>query len=169
MDLQYFPNFLSKEEQERTISNTLYSKNWRFGHASADDDAFRFWSIDLTEDPFFSNTIFNKIRETVGINLRLTKVYANGQTYGQCGSVHKDVHGGNCDLTFLYYPLMWKPIYGGHIILDDGQEVINVLPKENLGLMFKSDIDHVGMEPSRHYNGLRISIAYKMKMENYNV
>ena len=169
MNLQYFPDFLSKEDQELTISKTLYSKNWQFGHSSADNDSFHFWSIDLTKDPFFSNTILNKICETVGINLRLIKVYANGQTYGQSGSVHKDLHNGDCDLTFLYYPLIWKPIYAGHLILDDGQEVISVLPKENLGLMFKSDIDHVGMEPSRHYKELRISIAFKMKVEKRNV
>ena len=167
MNLQYFPDFLSKEDQEHIINKTLYSKNWKFGHGS-DDNTIRFWSIDLTKDAFFSNDVFNKICETVSINLRLIKVYANGQTYGQSGNIHKDVHDG-CDLTFLYYPLVWKPIYAGHLILDDGQEVISVLPKENLGLMFKSDIDHVGMEPSRHYKELRVSIAFKMKVEKYNV
>ena len=91
----------------------------------------------------------------------VNRIYANGQTAGQCGTPHKD----DGDLTFLYYPLTeWEIKWQGHLIFldekDEGDKI--VFYKPNRAVLFDGKQRHYADAPSRFYNDLRISLAYKL-------
>ena len=93
------------------------------------------------------------------------RIYANGQTSGQCGTLHID----DGDSTFLYYPNPeWKTDYQGHLIFFNGDEEDSeacriVEYKPNRAIFFDGKIPHYADAPDRCYNDLRISLAYKLK------
>ena len=108
-------------------------------------------------------------------NYCVSRIYANGQTAGQCGSAHPD----DGDLTFLYYPNPeWNYEWQGHLIfmenesnkLPEGNNFVNpnmetsriVSYKPNRAVLFPGSIWHYADAPSRFFNGLRISLAYKL-------
>ena len=164
MNLRLCPNFLEKKDWDTTISKTLKSQNWSFSGSSADKD-FDFWYMELTQDNFFSEYFLNKIENTFKKKFKLSRVYANGQTHGLSGSMHQD-NGEDVDNTFLYYVgPEWSMEWGGHTIFHDSisNETISQFPIPNLGILFDSNLQHFGMEPTRHCKKLRVSIAFKMK------
>ena len=91
------------------------------------------------------------------------RIYANGQTATQHGSPHTD----DGDFTFLYYPNpRWKPQWGGalHFFDDDGATVHAVDYKPNRAVFFPADLVHAAEAPSDEFPGLRVSLAYKLKL-----
>ena len=165
MDLKVQSNFLDRLEWDYVIDKTIHSKNWAFFGTSASDDNFTFWGINLKSDSFFSDFFLKKIESVYNKKFKLSRVYANGQTYGLPGSLHTD-NGEDVDNTFLYYVgPEWNLEWGGHTVFHDIKTnmVHNQLPVPNTGILFDSDILHVGMEPTRHCKALRVSIAFKLK------
>ena len=119
---------------------------------------------NLEEEDYFNTFLFEKIKEALDFKdgVRVRRIYANGQTAGQCGSPHID----DGDFTFLYYPnLEWKVEDQGHLFFFKDEEVSRVIQyKPNRALVFPAKIMHYADAPSRFYNGLRISLAYKLKV-----
>ena len=48
------------------------------------------------------------------------------------------------------------------ILNDDGEEGRMIIYRSNRALLFDSNICHYACAPSRFFNGLRISLAYKL-------
>ena len=89
------------------------------------------------------------------------RIYANGQTAGQYGTPHYD----DGDLTFLYYPSpVWDTNWQGHLMfMNEVDEVVRVVEhKSNGAVLFPGIIKHYADAPHRWFNGLRISLAYKL-------
>jgi hypothetical protein len=83
-------NFLTKEELD-TANNIIANNKWIYGHISGSKDIETpVWKMDLMENTFFSLTIKNAIERCFSKKLKLLRVYANGQTFGQDGGFHKD-------------------------------------------------------------------------------
>ena len=74
-------------------------------------------------------------------------------------------------MTFLYYPNHeWNPNWQGHLIFfdKDGDEVSKIVEyKSNRAVLFPGTIKHYADAPSRFFNGLRISLAYKLWKEYF--
>jgi hypothetical protein len=89
------------------------------------------------------------------------RIIANGQVKGQNGNWHTD-HG---DKTVLYFPLEWKPEWGGstYFKIDDAERQIQY--KQNQIIAFNSDILHYGSCPTVD-NVLRVSIAFNLRVNN---
>jgi Rps23 Pro-64 3,4-dihydroxylase Tpa1-like proline 4-hydroxylase len=162
--------------------NDLYSKvittpKWSFvGNSNNSKNDYNFWYLDLSNDIFYSKNIFNRINLITGKKFKLLRCYANGQSYGQSGNFHVDSFEKD-DYTFLWYiNPEWNAKYGGATIFcsdieESGNEIGNTklykhetfYPKPNTGLLFCSTIQHVGLEPTRYFTGLRVTIAFKLK------
>ena len=163
--IEVYDNFFSREIQEQIYGFLMYNGGWRLCGGAP---ATRFWHFDeLEKIDYFNNFLYEKI--TSKLNKKFNgygRIYANGQTAGQCGNPHIDADG---DLTFLYYPNPeWKLDYQGHLIFlkDDSEdaEVDRIIEyKPNRAILFDGKIPHYADAPRRDYNDLRISLAYKMR------
>ena len=140
----------------------------------------RFWHFDgLEEIDYFNDFLYKEIRARLNVlyhqpskfwkNKKISgfdRIYANGQTAGQCGTPHTD----DGDLTFLYYPNPeWGTDYQGHLIFLNtaDSEVDRIVEyKSNRALLFDGKVPHYADAPSRCYNDLRISLAYKLRGEH---
>ena len=122
-----------------------------------------FWHYEgLENEEYFSEYLYEKICNKLDTEFKgFERIYANGQTAGQYGTPHYD----DGDLTFLYYPSpVWDTNWQGHLMfMDENDEVVRVVEhKPNRAVLFSADIWHYADAPSRFYNGLRISLAYKL-------
>ena len=137
-----------------------------------------FWHYDgLGEQKYFSDFLYEKICTKLDRKFsKVERIYANGQTASQCGTPHCD----EGDLTFLYYAnLEWNVNWQGHLIFMEHNE--NHIPsmgadfapndmetsriisyKPNRAVLFPGSIWHYADAPSKFFNGLRISLAYKL-------
>tara|TARA_R100000030_G_C3245014_1_gene121560 strand:- start:338 stop:892 length:555 start_codon:yes stop_codon:yes gene_type:complete len=169
--------------QEKTITETnnfLLSKDlpWYFSQTSILDnvDSPTFWisKFNLLENKIILN-LWSEIYTTLqseqiidNQNIEVLRVYANGQTYGLESSVHLDEVEPN-HYTVLYYAVndTWDTDWHGETIFydDNEEQVIAVCqPKRNSFVFFDSRIPHVGMSPSKQYNGLRVTLAFKLRV-----
>ena len=168
-DIKIYDNFFPEYVQEE-INQYLDRPKWSFNGGS---DLSTFWHMDDLEQEFYFNTfLFNIICNKLGKKFKVLRVYANGQTSGQCGVVHKD----DGEWTFLYYPNKeWVTGFEGQLnFFEESNQNINphfqlnleiiksISYKSNRAILFPSNILHYASPPERRYNGLRKSLAYKM-------
>lgn len=166
-DIQVVDNFLTQKELHEAgfIVDNL---KWNFGHVSV-ASGFKFWVCNLSDNDFFSKYIFQKIEKYFGKKFEINRVYANGQTYGLDGSYHTDDERDDC-YTFLMYlsDINHKNVdeVDGHTLFKYDKRVISIEPILNRCVLFKSNILHKGMAPSRKANMLRITVAFKLREIN---
>ena len=122
-----------------------------------------FWHYEgLENEEYFSEYLYEKICNKLDTEFKgFERIYANGQTAGQYGTPHYD----DGDLTFLYYPSpVWDTNWQGHLMfMNETDEVVRVVEhKSNRAVLFPGIIKHYADAPHRWFNGLRISLAYKL-------
>ena len=157
--IEIYDDFFS-EEIHKEIYDKLMKPPWGISGAVQREII---WHYDnLEKDEYFNNYLFNLICEKLNRKFKgIKRIYANGQTAGQCGTPHYD----DADLTFLYYPAPeWDITWQGHLIFlnkkKEGDTV--VLHKPNRSVLLSGDQKHYASAPTRFFNGLRISLAYKL-------
>jgi hypothetical protein len=159
-EIKIFDNFLNYIDHEKVL-NYMSRPCWSFDGGG---DFSRFWHMNgLENEPLFSEYLFSKICRKLNLKLKIVRTYANGQTACQSGVPHTD----DGDITFLYYPTQnWEVWMGGSLnFLDSKFEIIRSIQyKENRGLCFPANTMHYAGAPERRFNGLRISIAWKLKI-----
>jgi hypothetical protein len=164
-DIILFNNFLNRADFTEA-SRKIEEGSWTYSNVSLRKSAIRFFMMELTNDAFFRVHIKNEIENKTGKRFRLLKVYANGQVYGQDGDFHKDDIGPN-KWTFLIYLNMISEAeietWGGETQFVTQDMLRCQPPLPNLGVLFKSEIWHRGMAPSKPSNGLRVTIAWKLE------
>jgi len=156
-----FRDVLAISEQQECIQ-ILDEPTWAFFGRSNDVD-FSFWYKELIDKKFFNNIFFNKILLLTGKKLKLERLYANGQTHGLPGSLHEDDHREN-SWTFLYYANpYWEVQWGGETVFYKNEKdygTAQLIP--NTAIFFKGNMLHAGLEPTRHFKGLRMTVAFKL-------
>ena len=166
--IEVYDDFFGDDTQKE-IFDRLKKPHWGISGGDSNKPEI-FWHYDGLEGPnhngYFSEYIYEKICKNLDKNFKsVERIYANGQTAGQCGTPHYD----DGDLTFLYYPNHeWNPNWQGHLIFfdKDGDEVSKIVEyKSNRAVLFPGTIKHYADAPSRFFNGLRISLAYKLWKE----
>ena len=150
------------EEIHLEIFNRLRTPRWGLSGGTERKPEI-FWHFDgLEKENYFSEFLYNLICEKLNRKFSgFKRIYANGQTAGQCGTPHRD----DGDLTFLYYPAdMWDVKWQGHLIFldENGEGDRIVIHKPNRAVLFDGKQKHYADAPSRFFNGLRISLAYKL-------
>tara|TARA_B100000700_G_C14595850_1_gene646763 strand:+ start:156 stop:656 length:501 start_codon:yes stop_codon:yes gene_type:complete len=156
----FFDDHIRKE-----IFDLLMKPHWGLSGGN-DNKPEIFWHYDGLEGNlhrgYFTEFLYEKICKKLGREFKgFQRIYANGQTAGQCGTPHYD----DGDLTFLYYPSpVWDIKWQGHLMfMDENDEVVRVVEhKANRAVLFPGTIKHYADAPHRWFNGLRISLAYKL-------
>jgi hypothetical protein len=179
-----FDNFLTYDELEKC--SAAYSKPaWSFGQISQTSPiSTPFWMMTLDSEPFFTKDLLLKIENVTKKKYALQRVYANGQTFGQDGTYHQD---DTSDESYTFCLFVNKQItnetvdnIGGEFIfkipiaaqlpnatggLNHNFSRIVVEPIYNRGILFPSNVFHKGLAFNRYSKGLRISIAWKLKLQ----
>ena len=187
-------DFLTPEELEK-CAEAVSRPAWKFGQVSQSSPiSTPFWMMTLTDDEFFNTQLLSVIQNKTGKKFTLQRVYANGQTFGQDGTYHQDDTSDN-GYTFCIYinkQVTHETIdnIGGEFIFkipntqaqtvtksknNDANDELNinahkiariiVEPIYNRGILFPSNIFHKGLAFNRYNKGLRISIAWKLKLQ----
>jgi len=163
-----FDNFLEKDELNTAI-NKIKNVRWTFGHKSITEvpSGTPFWSSSLKDNDYFNKYLLNIICKTVHKNLKLDRVYANGQTFGQDGIYHEDSNAENAYTFILYLHVIDVTdieLAGGHIYFKfpDLQYNICYEPRLNRGIFFPSNYLHKACSFSRYIMELRTCVAWKL-------
>ena len=161
-----YTNFLDVSEFNMVNKVLKESSSWCFKGKSMNGDN-KFWYHELMNDPYFSEVLVRKIMQTTGLNLKLERVYANGQSFGQNGSFHQDSTEPNT-FTFLLYLNEIKredlDEWGGETQFKMNDRLLSFQPETNSALIFMSEIFHRGLSASRYINEMRITVAWKFKL-----
>ena len=157
--IKVFDNFFEESVRDQ-IFKYLQRPKWSLSGGMNDN---KFWHMDnLEQEEYFSVYLYNKICNNLNVaNHSIERIYANGQTAGQCGTPHFD----DGDYTLLYYPNPeWDIEWQGHLIFLDidcnPDKVVAYEP--NRMVCFPAKIAHYADAPSRFFSGLRTSLAYKL-------
>jgi Rps23 Pro-64 3,4-dihydroxylase Tpa1-like proline 4-hydroxylase len=164
-NIRRFTNFLTVTEFDKVWSLIQQSTSWT-QHGISREGTRRFGFLDLIRESYFSEFLASKIRQVTDMNLRLDRVYANGQVFGQDGSFHQDNTEPDT-FTFLVYMNKIDDLenWGGETqfrFYDDQLTVFQ--PETNSALLFDSTLWHRGLGPSRHVDEMRITIAWKFTL-----
>jgi len=161
-EIKVYHNFLTPQEQ--TIINDIIMRPiWKFGHNSITEGNL-FWKIDALEsDEFFSVKLLNKIKEKTGDDFQLVeRIYMNGHTAGSHGNTHTDSRDGRGRTFLIYCNQTWNPEFGGSTVFLDGDKVLSTYPYPYSAVYFRNNIEHFASPLSRNFNGLRVTLAFKL-------
>jgi hypothetical protein len=160
--IKEFYNFLPKNiftEQAEYLQNA----DWKFwGYSNPSENKLTFWFHDLIDNDLYTNKILNEIKSKIGFDFTLTRVYANGQTHGLCGEFHYDDKSDNSYTLLIYMNEEWNPNWGGHTIISSKDKIYSIVPEPNKALLFNGNLLHAGLEPTRYFTGLRVTVAFKL-------
>lgn len=151
------------------IEKGIETYQWRYWHAVPDDPAgSRTFVSLLSSDPpeeNFSQMLWRLVQKGVPDleDFDCYRIIANGQVKGQEIDWHTD-HG---DKTALYYPLAWKPEWGGSTYFKIDDEEKEIRYKQNRLIVFDASISHRGCGPAVE-NILRVSIAFNLRVKRKN-
>jgi len=154
-------NFLDVSEFNNI--NLENSDKWCFTGRSR-DYGNKFWYLDLNSDPFYSEYLKDKIEKLVNMKLKLHRVYANGQTYGQDGQFHTDSDSKGTYTFLLFTNIINMEIdeWGGETQFRLNNFLRSYQPVPNSALFFNSNILHRGLGPSRKTGDtMRITVVWK--------
>ena len=159
--IEVYDDFFDDDTQQEIYSK-LMRPNWGISGNNPGKLEI-FWHYEgLENEEYFSEYLYEKICNKLDTEFKgFERIYANGQTAGQCGTPHYD----DGDLTFLYYPSpVWDTNWQGHLMfMNEADEVVRVVEhKPNRAVLFTGIIKHYADAPHRWFNGLRISLAYKL-------
>ena len=173
--VEIFDDFLTPDELEKCTDVTSRPE-WSFGQISrASPIATPFWMMVLTDHVFFNTELLSKIERAANKKFTIQRIYANGQTFGQDGTYHQDDNSDSKDgYTFCVY--INKQItaetadnIGGEFVFkipNPSSELSRIMipPLYNRGILFPAHYFHKGLAFNRYNKGLRISIAWKLKL-----
>ena len=154
-----YQNFLTIGEFNN-IRNFIGDNAWVLKGKSV-DNGIRFWFMDLIGNPYFSEYLADKISIITNFKLKLKRVYANGQTFGQNGSFHQDDERDCAITAVLYLNEIDENVlddWGGETQFKFNGDIVACQPVTNSLVIFKSNIFHRGMAPSRFSPDMRMEI-----------
>jgi hypothetical protein len=156
---------------------------WHFGWTSPSNKAARYWhheigygqkentvciraNIDRHPVKTFAHYVDWLRNELVGSSV-LLRYYLNAHTYGVDGSPHTDSDRPGEVTIVTYLTSVWHPVWAGGTVIygEESAITLSALPRANRLVLFPSDLLH-GPEPlSRFFNGLRIVLVAKFRLE----
>jgi len=170
-EIKTFDRFFNDDEFLE-INSYCRRPQWGYGNISnPGTPCTPFFTMPLMDDEFFNTHCFNIISNKLGKKFILKDVYANGHIFGTQGSPHQDSDLDE-DFTFLLYSNLvgrdiknWNPSWGGKTVFFLNKEDLHyVLPKPNSASYFPANIFHFAESTTRHFQGMRISVAWKLKL-----
>jgi len=161
-----YNDFLNLSDMDY-INSIVMSKGWTWGHSSTENNPNYFWRYDdLETDKFFNEYLFNKIKELTNDELILERVYLNGHTACSQGTPHQDSKDPNGRTFLVYCNDVWKSEFGGGTAFVADDEVATVAFKPKAAIYFQNNIFHHATPLSKNFKGLRVTLAFKMRLAN---
>ena len=148
------------------IAKGTEAYQWRYWRAVMDDPADRKSFVNLLWTDSSENNFFHMLWKLIQKEFpslqecSCYRIIANGQVKGQNIDWHTD-HG---DKTALYYPIEWKPEWGGSTYFKIGDTEKEIQYKQNRLVIFAAGISHFGSGPAVN-DILRISIAFNLRLK----
>ena len=174
--INIFDEFLTPDELEK-CAETTSRPEWSFGQISRSSPiATPFWMMVLTSDAFFNTQLLSKIERAANKKFTVERIYANGQTFGQDGTYHQDGYADDSYTFCIYINKQITPEtadnIGGEFVFkiprpsseDEAFSRIMIPPIYNRGILFPAHYFHKGLAFNRYNKGLRVSIAWKLKL-----
>lgn len=174
-------NFLTQQE-EKYINIQLKDSAWRYNWPDLEGVAFikPCWHIycrksrpeqrsclnelNSSEPWRFLGETWERLSTLHNYETTLLGIYANGQTFGQDTSIHRD-NKANPGLTMIVFcNEHWPTSWGGELVFyDDSKENIikSVLPKSRRVVVFDGRIPHAARSPSLTCDQVRMTLAFK--------
>lgn len=126
-----------------------------------------FWNCILSNEKFFADyllgKIVKKIYDTTGETIvECSRIYLNGATFGQQGYIHPDAFDSDARTLLIYCNPEWQTNWAGGTVFECKDSHKIFLPKSNSGIYFDGTIMHHSQPVSKHYDGLRVTLAYKL-------
>jgi hypothetical protein len=139
---------------------------WRYWRAVYDDAADKrtfvsFLWVDSSETNFF-HILWKLIQKEIPAlqECNCFRIIANGQVKGQNIDWHTD-HG---DKTAVYFPMAWKPEWGGSTYFKVGDAKQEIKYQQNRIVIFDASVFHYASCPIVE-NVLRVSIAFNLRFK----
>ena len=159
------------------------SVRWKYGWPQGTSDPYSHWNIDFLESGLHNQkNLERKLRETAGFEPlagiwdslqagplyghHLVRCYANAHTYGVEGYIHTDSKQTDNYTAVVYLNPVWKPEWGGELVLFDGAGDLAcaILPKPGRVAIIPGDMPHAARGVSRTCPAIRVSLAFKSKL-----
>ena len=173
--IKQYDDVLSQEEFEE-VEKHLDSYGWGKHYSTTDNEEKFLWSLpSLEKHNFFSNKLVKKIEKITKMRFQVERIYANAQTTSLDGFPHYDLADDNGYTFLIYMNREWRYEWGGETVFLDryfdieSNEPVEVsknyrffVPKPNCALFFPGKIYHFGKSPTRDFNGIRYTLAFKL-------
>ena len=168
--LQY-KNFIDTKDQHY-IHEPLTEKRWGVFHTSLTNHDSHFFSqlkLSPETDPYFYGPLLDKIQSVIPDKIKeVERVYFNGHYGGDSGELHQDDNCIKARTFLIYCNEHWEPDWGGGTIikpLDNSEEYTTAYPYPRSAIYFEGVRWHCALPINRLFKGIRISLAYKLKVE----
>ena len=176
--LLIIPNVFNDKEMN-ALNQEIDNYSWNLDNYSYNISDPRFWSKRLYHlqpsnkrkqhnDSDICRDIFKlRIEIATKLQIEVIRIHSNGQTHGQSGNWHTDSgchEPSDIVYTLVYFPIEWRPEYGGHLLVKVNNEIQSILPEFNKGVIFRTTTEHLGLEPSVYCGTMRESIACCFKV-----
>lgn len=175
-DILHLTNFLPEEDYTEILNivnkinyNHDYHLSWKLT-GSTQIGKTRFWNCRLDREGFFTDYLLQKIVKIIHDNtgekvVRCERAYLNGATFGHQGYLHPDSFDSNGRTLLIYCNSEWQKEWAGGTVFDCGDSDMIFLPRPNSCIYFDSTILHHSQPTSKFFNGLRVTLAYKLFVE----
>lgn len=162
-------NFLN-EADITYIHEAIQTNRWSIFHRSNIDDKESpfFGSLHLNPDTdgYFYTTLLNKIQQTIPDEIvQVKRIYFNGQYGGDSGQLHRDSFDEKQRTFLIYCNEYWQPDWGGGTIIEKENDWETVYPEPKSAIYFEGVKQHCALPISRHFKGVRITLAYKLRIK----
>ena len=152
----------------KTIQEQIDKPLWIFGWSSAglDANSNKFWiQQGLESIPFFSEHLFEKIKNRTGHDFDIERIYMNGHTNGSHGNAHRDSEDPRSKTFLIYCNDTWLPDFGGGTTFLCDDDNVTAYPYPYSAVYFSGNIPHFAAPLSPNFKGLRVTLAYKLKLK----
>ena len=163
-DITIFENFINDEELEE-VKHAIHRSSWKH-RSTSNSTGITFWVAEMIQEKTLCKQLVAKIEKLSGKKYKILRFHANGQTFGQDGQFHTDYPDDNVYTLLIYVsPITEENIdeIGAFTQIKRGMNIINIEPYKKKGLLFKSNMMHRGMAPSRLSDMLRVTLAIKLE------
>ena len=156
--IKIIDNFLSVDDLNIIMKN-ISGSSWTMQSSNVGDSS-SFLMYNVSNKEFFNNYLYKKVASTLKKDVKLERVYFNGQYWCRDGNIHTD----GCDITALIYITPYSPGLGGFTEILKGNDHHIIAPYQRRLVLFPGKWKHKGYAYSQQNVGMRISLAYKLNL-----
>jgi Rps23 Pro-64 3,4-dihydroxylase Tpa1-like proline 4-hydroxylase len=141
--------------------------HWKLINKSTPDVNYMSWVRILENESEYADMIKHMVEIETNLKLKTVRLKINGQTHGQCGVMHTDIHETNTkeNLTLiLFINDFWNPIWGGHLLVVEDNKTHSYIPEVCKAVILDSSLPHVGLEPTKWCESMRMTWAQQFEI-----